>query len=95
MLTLLKVYTLCLLVLFLIFYNSKKHFLSSLLLLESMVLVLILTTLTITYISLEGLSFFLLVMTLSVVEASLALTLLISVSKFKGNDFISTNYFLT
>nr|BBA10211.1 NADH dehydrogenase subunit 4L [Tauphaedusa tau]BBA10577.1 NADH dehydrogenase subunit 4L [Tauphaedusa tau] len=95
MLSLLKMYTLMLLVLYVIFYNSKNHFLSSLLLMESMVLILILITLTITYITLEGLTFFLLVLTLSVVEASLALTLLVSLSKYKGNDFINSSIYLS
>nr|BBA10604.1 NADH dehydrogenase subunit 4L [Tauphaedusa stearnsii stearnsii] len=94
MLTLLKVYTLLLLVLYVNFSFSKKHYLSCLLLLESMVLILILFSLTITYFILEDMTFYLLVLTLSVCEASLALTLLISMSKLNGNDIISSHSFL-
>nr|BBA10805.1 NADH dehydrogenase subunit 4L [Tauphaedusa stearnsii iriomotensis] len=90
MIYLLNIYTLLLMVFHVVFFNSKNHFLSSLLLMEGMVLISILITLSVSYIALEGLTFFLLVLTFSGVEASFALTLLISFSKLNGNDVISS-----
>nr|BBA10286.1 NADH dehydrogenase subunit 4L [Tauphaedusa stearnsii iriomotensis] len=90
MIYLLNTYTLLLMVLLVVFFNSKNHFLSSLLLMKGMVFISILITLSVSYITLEGLTFFLLVITLSVVEAALALTLLISFSKLNGNDVMTS-----
>nr|BBA10748.1 NADH dehydrogenase subunit 4L [Zaptyx daemonorum] len=70
----------------------KNHLLSSLLVLEAMVLMLLLITISFSYLVLESLSLFLFVLTLSVCEAALGLTLLICFVKVNGSDHIKGNF---
>nr|BBA10310.1 NADH dehydrogenase subunit 4L [Zaptyx stimpsoni strictaluna] len=71
------------------FFSTFKHYLSSLLALESMILVLLIFVVTINFTLIEGLGIYMFVLTLSVCEAAIGLTLLISVVKLKSNDLIS------
>nr|BBA10379.1 NADH dehydrogenase subunit 4L [Zaptyx nakanoshimana] len=73
---------------FLYFYSIKIHFLSALLVMESMVLMLLIMSVGLSFTILEGLSIYLFVLTLSVTEAAYGLTLLMSLVKFKGSDLI-------
>nr|BBA10667.1 NADH dehydrogenase subunit 4L [Zaptyx cladoptyx] len=79
-----------LLILYCCLFTIKSHFLSSLLTLEAMVLLLLLFTISFSFYLLESLSVFLFVLTLSVCEATMGLTLLISLVKSKGNDKINS-----
>nr|BBA10670.1 NADH dehydrogenase subunit 4L [Oligozaptyx hedleyi] len=72
-------------------YSIYYHFLSALLVLESMVLKLLVFTVTFSFILLEGLMIYLFVLTLSVCEAALGLTLLISLKKMSGKDMITSS----
>nr|BBA10232.1 NADH dehydrogenase subunit 4L [Euphaedusa digonoptyx] len=90
----LNLYSMLLLILQLVIFTTKKHFLQSLLVLEGMVLMLLISTLVVMFLLNEGLTFYLLVLTLSVCEASLGLTLLVSMMKINGNDYISNSSLL-
>nr|BBA10685.1 NADH dehydrogenase subunit 4L [Oligozaptyx hedleyi] len=70
-------------------YSIYNHYLSALLVMESMVLMLLVFTVTFSFILLDGLMIYLFVLTLSVCEAALGLTLLISLMKLSSNDMIS------
>nr|BBA10043.1 NADH dehydrogenase subunit 4L [Zaptyx takarai] len=83
---------LLLLMLYLYFFTVSNSFLSSLMVLESMVLLLLILTALFSMNLSEGINMFLFVLTLSVCEATLGLTLLISLVKFKGNDLITPNF---
>nr|BBA10214.1 NADH dehydrogenase subunit 4L [Zaptychopsis buschii] len=83
-----------LMVLYFSFFFISKHFLSTLLVLESMVLMLLILSMNMTFFLTEGLSTYLFILTLSVCEAAMGLTILMSLVKFKGNDMINTNNFL-
>nr|BBA10820.1 NADH dehydrogenase subunit 4L [Thaumatoptyx sp. RM-2016] len=82
---------LLLLLLYLVFFSVSNHFLSSLIILESMVLILLLFSLCLVSTIMEGMAIYLWVLTLSVCEAAMGLTLLISLLKIQGSDTIS-NY---
>nr|BBA10679.1 NADH dehydrogenase subunit 4L [Zaptyx exulans] len=90
MLTLLKFSLFMLLVSHFYLYSTYSHYLSALLILESMVLILLIFVVTFSFSLLEGLMIYLFVLTLSVCEAALGLTLLISLVKLSGNDLITT-----
>nr|BBA10493.1 NADH dehydrogenase subunit 4L [Euphaedusa digonoptyx comes] len=85
-------YTLLMMVMLSVFFKSKKHFMNALLCLEAMALILILSCLSLLYLIMDGYTFFLVLLTFSVIEASVALTLLISFGKIYGNDYISTTF---
>nr|BBA10085.1 NADH dehydrogenase subunit 4L [Zaptyx pinto] len=91
MMYLMMFYLFLLLVFQLYLFNTSSHFLTSLLVLESMVLSLLLFSLAFSYPIIEGLSIYVFILTLSVCEAALGLTILISLVKLKSNDMIS-NY---
>nr|BBA10799.1 NADH dehydrogenase subunit 4L [Zaptyx noviluna] len=78
-------------VLHMYFYSVYSHLLSTLIILEAMVLFLLLFTVSYTMFNMEGLTIYLFTLTLSVCEASLGLSLLMSFVKMKGNDLISSN----
>nr|BBA10238.1 NADH dehydrogenase subunit 4L [Zaptyx inversiluna] len=73
------------------FYSIYSHLLSALMLLEAMVLFLLFFTVSFTINNLEGLTIYLFTLTLSVCEASLGLSLLMSMVKMKGNDLIKSH----
>nr|BBA10718.1 NADH dehydrogenase subunit 4L [Zaptyx adulta] len=75
-------------ILFIYFYTVKSSFLSALMVLEAMVLLSLVFLAYFTLSMSEGINIFLIVLTLSVVEACLGLTLLITYVKVFGNDFI-------
>nr|BBA10277.1 NADH dehydrogenase subunit 4L [Zaptyx tantilla] len=70
-------------------FCNFSRFLATLLSLEAMVLLLLIITISMSYTILESFSVYLFVLSLSVCEAALGLTLLVSLVKFKGNDMIS------
>nr|BBA10226.1 NADH dehydrogenase subunit 4L [Metazaptyx hachijoensis] len=86
MLNLLNLSLILLVILHFYFFSVKKHLLSALLVLEAMVLMLLLLTFAFSFWMLEGLTMYMFVLTLSVVEAALGLTLLISYVKMSGSD---------
>nr|BBA10463.1 NADH dehydrogenase subunit 4L [Zaptyx stimpsoni strictaluna] len=89
MINLLFFFIFMLMVTHLYFFSTFKHYLSALLSLEAMILVLLVFVLTINFMFIEGLGIYMFVLTLSVCEAAVGLTLLISVVKFKSNDLIN------
>nr|BBA10352.1 NADH dehydrogenase subunit 4L [Zaptyx asperata] len=92
MLMILELFLLMLALLQLLLFSTTYHFLSSLLYLESIVLLMLVFIVIINYKMNDSLSVFLFVLTLAVCEASLGLTLLISFLKLKSNDLISSCY---
>nr|BBA10562.1 NADH dehydrogenase subunit 4L [Zaptychopsis buschii] len=82
-----------LMVLYFSFFFISKHFLSTLLVLESMVLMLLILSMNMTFFLTEGLTTYLFILTLSVCEAAMGLTILMNLVKYKGNDMINTNNF--
>nr|BBA10373.1 NADH dehydrogenase subunit 4L [Zaptyx oxypomatica] len=85
-------FTLSMLLIFhLYLFSIRSYFLSSLMVLQAMVLTLLLFAVIFSFCLLEGLGVFLFILTLSVCEAALGLTLLISLVKLNGNDLINTN----
>nr|BBA10553.1 NADH dehydrogenase subunit 4L [Zaptyx exodonta] len=88
MLTLLLATLIMLMICHFYLYSNYFHYLSSLLILESMVLFLLVFMVSFSYVLLESLMIYLFVLTLSVCEAALGLTLLISLVKLKSNDLI-------
>nr|BBA10382.1 NADH dehydrogenase subunit 4L [Zaptyx pattalus] len=90
MLSLFKFSFILLVVLHLFFMSTKKHLLAALLSLEAMVLILLIFSLSISFMILEGLNLYLFILTLSVSEAALGLALLMSYVKLKGSDLISS-----
>nr|BBA10823.1 NADH dehydrogenase subunit 4L [Zaptyx lushanensis] len=71
-------------------FTISSYFLSTLLTLEAMVLILLIFSVVFSFNLMEGLSMYLFILTLSVCEASIGLTLLISLVKVQGNDFIKS-----
>nr|BBA10010.1 NADH dehydrogenase subunit 4L [Zaptyx daemonorum]BBA10673.1 NADH dehydrogenase subunit 4L [Zaptyx daemonorum] len=94
MINLLNFSLLLLVILHLYLFFIKTHLLSSLLVLEAMVLMLLMITVSFSFCVLEGLSLYLFVLTLSVCEAAIGLTLLISIVKFNGSDHIKGNFLM-
>nr|BBA10580.1 NADH dehydrogenase subunit 4L [Zaptyx entospira] len=90
MISLLSVTLLMLLTCHFYLYSTYYHYLSALLILESMVLFLLVFMVTFSYCLLESLMIYCFVLTLSVCEAALGLTLMITLVKLKGNDLISS-----
>nr|BBA10715.1 NADH dehydrogenase subunit 4L [Zaptyx sarissa] len=88
MLNLCSVSLLLLALLFLYFFTSRYYLLSSLLVLESLVLMLLIFTITISFTMFGTLSMYLFVLTLSVSEAAIGLSLLVSYGKYKGSDLM-------
>nr|BBA10841.1 NADH dehydrogenase subunit 4L [Zaptyx kotoshoensis] len=84
---------LMLLLLYFSFFNVTKHYISSLMILESMVLVLILISLSMVLTLSEGLAIYMWVLTLSVCEAAMGLSLLMSLLKVNSNDYVNSNMF--
>nr|BBA10760.1 NADH dehydrogenase subunit 4L [Megalophaedusa micropeas] len=76
-----------------IFFNSKTHFISSLLILEAVVLVSLIISCFITSVVASSFSLWIVLLTLSVCEASLGLSLLVAMIKVKGSDLMKP-YFL-
>nr|BBA10097.1 NADH dehydrogenase subunit 4L [Zaptyx stimpsoni] len=81
-----------LLALHLFLFITHYHLLSALMVLEGMVLILLVFLAVMSYRVDEGLSMYLFVLTLSVCEASMGLTLLISLVKINSNDLIMNQY---
>nr|BBA10619.1 NADH dehydrogenase subunit 4L [Tyrannophaedusa iotaptyx] len=79
---------LLLVLLFLIFFMTKHSFLSSLLVLESMVLTTMVILISLFWVVGINLFMFVLLLTLSVCEAGLGLSLLLSYIKTTGSDNI-------
>nr|BBA10055.1 NADH dehydrogenase subunit 4L [Megalophaedusa nankaidoensis] len=73
-----------------VLFSSKHYFLSSLLVLESMVLLSVVFTLFLFWLAEGNLSFFVLVLTISVCEAGMAFSLLMSFIKNSGSANIGT-----
>nr|BBA10406.1 NADH dehydrogenase subunit 4L [Hemiphaedusa aff. amoena RM-2016] len=73
-----------------LFFWIKNQYLSALLILEALNLLALLFFIYFSLLFCEGISVFLMVMTLSVCEGALGLTLLLSVVKIHGNDMFST-----
>nr|BBA10118.1 NADH dehydrogenase subunit 4L [Megalophaedusa oxycyma] len=71
------------------FFMGPKSYLSSLLILESMVLVSLVMLISFFWVASYCLFLFILLLTLSVCEAGLGLSLLLSYMKTSGNDSIS------
>nr|BBA10727.1 NADH dehydrogenase subunit 4L [Zaptyx thaumatopoma] len=90
MLNFMKISLLLLIITYMYLFTIRTHYLSSLLSLESMVLILLIFTIGLTTYLNESLSMFLFILTLSVCEAAIGLTLLVSFVKLKGNDLISS-----
>nr|BBA10682.1 NADH dehydrogenase subunit 4L [Zaptyx kikaiensis] len=84
--------TLMLVVLHLLLFKVVYHYLSSLLVLEGMVLMAILIIVATMGMVGGSLSLYLFILTLSVVEASLGLTLLLSYVKASGSDLIRNSW---
>nr|BBA10784.1 NADH dehydrogenase subunit 4L [Zaptyx kosakai] len=80
-----------LLLLHIYLFSISSFYLSTLLTLEAMVLALLIFSVVFSFNLMESLSLFLIILTLSVCEASIGLTLLISLVKVQGNDFINSN----
>nr|BBA10787.1 NADH dehydrogenase subunit 4L [Zaptyx kanaganensis] len=72
-------------------FTISTFFLSTLLSLEAMVLNMLIFLGVFSYNLTEGLNMYLFILTLSVCEASIGLTLLISLVKVQGNDLIKSN----
>nr|BBA10814.1 NADH dehydrogenase subunit 4L [Thaumatoptyx cf. aptyx RM-2016] len=77
-----------LLLLFLYLFSVQKHFLSILIILEAMVLLLLIFSLGFTSLLMNSMGIYLWLLTLSVCEAAMGLTLLVSVMKLNGSDMI-------
>nr|BBA10574.1 NADH dehydrogenase subunit 4L [Megalophaedusa hakonensis] len=80
-----------LLLLFVSFISAKKQLLPALLLLEALVLNALLLSLFFLSKSESSLFIFILLLTLGVCEAGLALSLLLSYIKVSGSDYINSN----
>nr|BBA10862.1 NADH dehydrogenase subunit 4L [Zaptyx polita] len=91
MMKFLSLLMLMLLILYLYLFTVFNSFLSTLMVLEAMVLIALIIISVFSFNLSEGINIFLIVLTLSVGEATLGLTLLISFVKFKGNDLINSS----
>nr|BBA10247.1 NADH dehydrogenase subunit 4L [Hemiphaedusa minuta] len=85
-------YTLAVLMvlLFIRFFNMQKHFLSALLLLESMVVIMLMSVLALMLLLNDTKVAWFLLVTFAVAEAALGLSMLISYIKINKNDYIKT-----
>nr|BBA10217.1 NADH dehydrogenase subunit 4L [Zaptyx polita] len=91
MMKFLSLLMLMLIILYLYLFTVFNSFLSTLMVLEAMVLITLIIISVFSFNLSEGINIFLIVLTLSVCEATLGLTLLISFVKFKGNDLINSS----
>nr|BBA10439.1 NADH dehydrogenase subunit 4L [Solitariphaedusa miyoshii]BBA10505.1 NADH dehydrogenase subunit 4L [Solitariphaedusa miyoshii]BBA10751.1 NADH dehydrogenase subunit 4L [Solitariphaedusa miyoshii] len=81
--------------LFFIFFYTKLHYLSALLILEACMLIALLLCMCVVFNSFGTSSLFLTIMTLGVCEAALGLTVLLSYIKVKGNDYIQNKMMIS
>nr|BBA10817.1 NADH dehydrogenase subunit 4L [Thaumatoptyx cf. diacoptyx RM-2016] len=89
MMKFLYMFFLLLLILYLYIFSVQNHFLSILIILEAMLLILLSFSLGFSMTLMEGYSVYLWILTLSVCEAAIGLTLLISYMKLNGSDLVS------
>nr|BBA10001.1 NADH dehydrogenase subunit 4L [Megalophaedusa surugensis] len=80
--------SLLMVLLLVIFFSTKKSFLSSLLVLESMVLISLVLSISLFWLAGNDLFLFVLLLTFVVCEAGLGLSLLLSYMKITGSDNI-------
>nr|BBA10139.1 NADH dehydrogenase subunit 4L [Megalophaedusa ducalis] len=88
----LLLYLLLLLLLLLasLFFSKKNHYLNMLIILEVMMMISLIVMLFILNVSFHNLSVFTLLLTLAVCEAGLGLSLLVTLVKITGSDYISS-----
>nr|BBA10427.1 NADH dehydrogenase subunit 4L [Pliciphaedusa aenea] len=78
-----------LLLLFMLFFYTQKHYLSSLLILEAMVLISLLLNGIVLCLAMNNMTSLVVLLTLAVCEAGLGLSLLMSFLKTSSSDYIS------
>nr|BBA10811.1 NADH dehydrogenase subunit 4L [Thaumatoptyx cf. gonyptyx RM-2016] len=81
-----------LLIMYMSFFMVIKHYVSAMLILEAMVLILLIFSLNLVGCLMDGYSIYLWVLTLSVCEAAMGLSLLISLVKVKSNELIISSF---
>nr|BBA10517.1 NADH dehydrogenase subunit 4L [Oospira aenigmatica] len=88
MLIFLQYLSVLLMVMTVLFFSTKNHYLTSILILEVITLLSLVISVSMCYMVKEGFNSFFLILTLLVCEAAFGLSILLSVVKTEGNDYI-------